>query len=386
MTFPWFDFYSLFLLLLLFFFFLLLLLLLLLIGPYFALWQSVPVVPRYPAYNWDLYSDADEFFIKHIFNTSQVLLSKPYLIYDEGNDAQNENNAIEADWYKDYIEPGEEAMEPITDIYYPILANGADDVSIHVDSNQTNHNNNSSSNIVAILSLSVYWRDTLKNILPKGANGVDVVFDNPCAPTFTYRINGPAVTYRGAGDLHETVYSHLGTSAKLLDLMGSGRAYTGIPVSQDSPCYFTLTVYPSAALQDDYSTSTPLLFTIAALVIFLFTSAVFVFYDIMVERRQKLVLSTATKSTAIVASLFPSKVRAALMKEQGEREERAALVESPKRRLKTFLTDDHVESAAGQGTSIAAPVTPYASKPLAELYADTTVFFGDIAGFTAWSK
>jgi hypothetical protein len=118
---------------------------------------------------------------------------------------------------------------------------------------------------------------------------------------------------------------------------------------------------------------------------YIVATAVFVLYDIMVERRQKLVLSTATNSSAIVASLFPSKVRAALMKEQEEKE-RAALVEPPtKHKLTTFLTEDHDENAAGQGSAVASG-TLYASKPLAELYPDTTVFFGDIAGFTAWSK
>jgi hypothetical protein len=349
---------------------------------YLPTWQAVPVVPRYPAYNWDLLADPST--DTSIFNTSRVSITPAYLIYVEGNDELNERNEIEADWFKDYLLPGEEPMEPVSDIFYPVLANAADHVSTR--------NKTGSNNVVAILALSVYWRNELKNILPTGANGVDVVFENPCSPTFTYRLNGPTAVYRGSGDVHDMEYSSMGTSAKLLELrdhaFGSGRAYTGVPFSQDY-CPFTIIVYPSAVLHDTYTTSTPMMFTIAALIIFLFTSAVFVFYDIMVERRQKLVLSTATKTSAIVSSLFPSKVRAELMKEQDElereRERAAAVVESPKRRLKTFLLDN--DGNRGRGLPISLPMgNGYTSKPLAELYADTTVFFGDIAGFTAWSK
>ena len=43
--------------------------------------------------------------------------------------------------------------------------------------------------------------------------------------------------------------------------------------------------------------------------IFVFTAVVFLFYDCIVERRQKKVYGAAQKSTAIVSSLFPSNVR-----------------------------------------------------------------------------
>jgi hypothetical protein len=344
-------------------------------GPYLVTWQAAPVVPRYPAYNWDLYSDPENTAIENVFKTGLVTFSSAYLIHVEGDDEINESNEIYADFFKDYIDPGEESMEPISDINYPVRSNAADNVAIPGLNNETD------SNVVAMLALSIYWRDMLQNILPTGADGVDVVFSGECSPSFTYRINGPTTTYRGSGDLHEPAYSHMGTSANLFNLPGSGRSYSGLPISQDY-CPYTLTVYPSAVMQGHYTTQTPMLFTIAAVMIFLFTSAVFVLYDIMVERRQKLVLSTAAKSSAIVSSLFPSNVRAELMKEQEQKERERVLLESPKRRLKTFLLED-------ENTARDAAASPtkalYASKPLAELYAETTVFFGDIAGFTAWS-
>jgi hypothetical protein len=48
-----------------------------------------------------------------------------------------------------------------------------------------------------------------------------------------------------------------------------------------------------------------------------FTSLVFLLYDRLVERRQK-VMSTAVQSSAIVSSLFPSQVRDRLFPIDGE--------------------------------------------------------------------
>jgi hypothetical protein len=55
-----------------------------------------------------------------------------------------------------------------------------------------------------------------------------------------------------------------------------------------------------------YVTTDPVIFTVAVL-IFVFTSLVFLLYDRLVERRQKKVMSTAVQSSAIVSSLFPRK-------------------------------------------------------------------------------
>jgi hypothetical protein len=46
------------------------------------------------------------------------------------------------------------------------------------------------------------------------------------------------------------------------------------------------------------------------------TTMVFVVYDCLVERRQTTVMTTATRSNAIVDSLFPANVRDRLMAEE----------------------------------------------------------------------
>lgn len=63
-----------------------------------------------------------------------------------------------------------------------------------------------SSKIVATLLIGSAWDASLKNLLPEGVNGLDVVISNNCNQSFTYRINGPTVQYQGWGDLHEREY------------------------------------------------------------------------------------------------------------------------------------------------------------------------------------
>jgi hypothetical protein len=68
-------------------------------------------------------------------------------------------------------------------------------------------------------------------------------------------------------------------------------SYTGLPLAMGG-CQYYLRVYPSSDMEDDYITSNPITFTVTAVLIFGFTSVVFLFYDWLVEKRQKKVMTT----------------------------------------------------------------------------------------------
>ena len=137
--------------------------------------------------------------------------------------------------------------------------------------------------------------------------------------------------------------------------------------------------------------------------------AVFVLYDLMVQRRNSKVVSKAKKTNAIVSALFPSNVRDRLLRDA---EEQAAIAERDKKKkfafgaaqkeqLKTFLDEDGAHAVAH----------PFGTKPIADLFVSivvhrchkkyhpephsclfralqpsATVMFADIVGFTAWSS
>jgi hypothetical protein len=77
------------------------------------------------------------------------------------------------------VNPDEDPGEPVSNLLYPIIFR-LDTVIIPIDSPD--------SKVVALIATSIYWRNYLKRILTEGSQGVIVVVENPCNPSFTYQI------------------------------------------------------------------------------------------------------------------------------------------------------------------------------------------------------
>ena len=246
-------------------------------GPYLPKWQQAPVVPIYAPYNWDAMT-----FPSLARSLDVVQGDRRIAISDVSNipypnepesaqQAEGNNNFI-----KDYVGDAEDETEPFSDLYFPILDYAADFVTIPDESPE-------SGNFVGVFAMTFYWRDLIKDILPTDSNGIVVVFENKCGQTFTYQVNGPQTVYLGLGDLHEPQYDALEKLSPLVDLDAfsiRARSYTGRPLS-DQGCAYTLRVYPSSEMHDIFTSSNPLIFTLVAVAIFVFTSLVFIGYDYM---------------------------------------------------------------------------------------------------------
>jgi hypothetical protein len=142
--------------------------------------------------------------------------------------------------------------------------------------------------LVAALSAILPWHNYFTNLLPYGVSGIYLVVRNSCAQVLTYQLDGRDVVYMGPGDLHDTSYDYLeeaSTFATLRDMEGT--------TTVDDYCSYSLHVYPSSELQSVYRTNMPMLYTAAVVLIYLITSAFFVLYDILVQRRQAKVMDTA---------------------------------------------------------------------------------------------
>jgi class 3 adenylate cyclase len=109
---------------------------------------------------------------------------------------------------------------------------------------------------------------------------------------------------------------------------------------------------------------------------FVLVAIVFFIYDIFVQRRNEKLVASAAKSNAIVTSLFPENIRERLI---GQNE--ISSKHTTPQHLKSVLLDG-VDGKALQGADGNLKTT----KPLADLFLDTTVMFADICGFTAWSS
>lgn len=97
---------------------------------------------------------------------------------------------------------------------------------------------------------------------------------------------------------------------------------------------------------------------------------IFVVYDISVQRRNQMIVSNAARSNAIVSSLFPAHIRDRLLERQ---ENNNGPADTTASKMRSFLKTNETHEVAK-------------SKPLAELFLETTLLFADIAGFTAWSS
>ncbi len=234
--------------------------------------------------------------------------------------------------------------------------------------------------------------------------GIVCVIGNDCDQMFTYEIDGSKARYLGEGDLHDERYEHLEKFTYFDDLKSFRKdkgGYTGLPIS-NKYCPYWIRVFPSHRTENQRTTKNPIIFTVSAVLIFLFTSFVFFVYDLCVERRQvssimcayalatrhlhcalyftqpslqSKVMKTAVQSTAIVSSLFPSNVRDRLFITDNEAEQKTG-IDAPKNRWK---------SALRTGASELEPVSSVTSSPpVADFFPETTVMFADIAGFTAW--
>jgi hypothetical protein len=262
--------------------------------------------------------------------------------------------------------------------------------------------------IVAILVAVLPWDKFFENLLHEGVERITCVLKDTCGDEFTYKINGPEAFYIGEGDLHDREYDQLEYTSEFDPFRESeDREKTGEEedtAKSNSSCMYSLHLYPTDQLHDEYATNKPVLLTVSVVAVFLFTSIVFLLYDAMVKRRQALVLKSAERSNAIVSSLFPADIRDRLFKhgESGESKKKndreiakakggvlSSLTDAPKMRLNTFLKDDDDEEDGileRNQADGASPVEVYDTKPIADLFPNTTVMFGDIAGFTAWSS
>ena len=213
--------------------------------------------------------------------------------------AKQEENEAEAEWLSYLLQPDENPVEPISDIYYPIIDEALDNV-YHREEDMENENYNITGNhLGAYLALTIYWRDMVRDLLPEGTAGVAVVFENACdVPPFTYEITGPIPKYLGTGYYKSTFEGEEGlyVESSLMKVWSFGiaeTAYNGIPINEDV-CPFTLKLYPPEESREAFMENNDntvyivlvLVLSIAVLTI-AFTLLFFFLYDRLVRNEIK---------------------------------------------------------------------------------------------------
>eukprot|EP00980_Cylindrotheca_fusiformis_P018093 scaffold5810_cov109-Cylindrotheca_fusiformis.AAC.3 len=242
--------------------------------------------------------------------------------------------------------------------------------------------------VVGFLVVELPWTAYFKNILAEGVPPLQLVLTNTCGQTLTFDIDGPNVIVASdEEDLHDTEFDSTAVHA---EFYSSSR----VPMDADSEdwCDFDYTIYATKEFQELFYTDEPIVYTVGVVLIFLFTSAVFVLYDMFVSKRQSKVEETAARSNALVQSLFPAQVRDRLLQQNMEQEEKERQhKESGAPKRKDIPLDDssrflQTNNDVNIDDEDAMTDRLLQTKPIADLFPNATVLFADICGFTAWSS
>eukprot|EP00978_Attheya_sp_CCMP212_P025572 scaffold82467_cov54-Attheya_sp.AAC.6 len=284
----------------------------------------------------------------------------------------------------------DEKLCPSSILFYPVFASFDNEATTNV--------------VTGSISIVFSWDALLNKLLPDYIEGMICVLKSSSGQTFTYRIGGDEVEALGDGDLHDPAYNNLEHRVDA--------SITGIGLSEvDNFVTFQLLIYPSKELESAYKSSCPIIYTVIVIVIFLFTTALFLLYDYLVQFRQRLTARASRESNQIVESLYPSQFRDRIFHIQRkysitsfEDEIYYHVADSTngnnddkKKRnrrnsgMSTFkssfftATKKYGIDFPGFDVGVNMKSGVPAEDPIADFFPNVSVMFADLAGFTAWA-
>jgi signal transduction histidine kinase len=132
---------------------------------------------------------------------------------------------------------------------------------------------NDPTKFVGFATTSLHWEEVLTNIVPDYVNGLMCVVSTDTA-SFTYEIKrGYGVQLIGPGDLHDSAYDDYAQSTILME----------IETEASTSAVYILTVYPSAAMFDTFSTNSPLAVALSFMGVIFLCTLLFFLYDFLMR-------------------------------------------------------------------------------------------------------
>jgi hypothetical protein len=315
-------------------------------GPFLPTWQTSPILYNGQLLNENILKNPHAYLPAWESIANHSLLIEKFLSAPKGDTSSPDKDTALFSLLLS-IQQGQDILyqgDPISQVFIPLF-----------DSNQKP---------AGVMVAWIQWIAYFRNVLPPDINGVVVTLNDSCGGNFTFVIDGEEVLFLGQGDHHSPAYNDMMRQATLQSIQNiQDGTQQGLPLLQDR-CDISIQIYPSNSFHAIFTTSTPAFLTATVVVIFVCTALLFIAYDRLVERRQKIVFASAERSNAIVTSLFPKNVRDRLMQEAEEEAANAKNKDkfiAPNRRLKGFLSgseDDDIDM-----------------EPIADLFPHCTVMF-----------
>ena len=153
--------------------------------------------------------------------------------------------------------------------------------------------------------------------------------------------------------------------------------YQSVP-SGTNVTRYSLTIIPTEELEHTFHNSLPLFFTLIVTGTFVLMTSTFLLYDRFVAKRNAVVTSAAARSDAIVTSMFPSNVRDRLYEEAAVNANDPSAPRPKEEEMAPLPSNSSHNQVDENGR--------FKTKPIADLFPETTIMFADLAGFTAWSS
>ncbi|CAB9497953.1 Receptor-type guanylate cyclase gcy [Seminavis robusta] len=336
---------------------------------YAPFWQMTPVIPREFLLNNDLMGSAGaRDSLNHVYQTSRAAIGPAFGVQDPSNVTSDESKIVRK--YHDYLKQGQHRHiteyytgDPSSGLAYPVF-----------DSFEV-----SNRSLAGFLHMPLIWRLNYERVLPEGMDGFLVVMKDSSDQSFTYRVDGPTVTYLGFHDFHDSRYDDMFVFENIGESIGTKhgpdtQTFDAVAVDWTFQEYVAY-VYPSQTFEDQYMTNEPAIYAAAVAGIFVFTLMVLAVFDSLVARRQSLILKKAVESRALISTLYPEQVRSRLFEDEPKETE-----DENKRRKWQSL------SLKGDSTAAAAGDQPVARDAIAQLYPSSSILLMDLAGFTKWSS
>lgn len=241
-------------------------------GPFLVRWQSAPVLCGGSQVNEEVSVDWGDTGGNVSFHSEAVTFGGFQVATPTGGNSSGLTKLFSMLLSASYGRSTDYMGDPFNQVYIPIF-----DVPDRNDRKAA-----------AVMTVWIQWLSYFQDVLPPNMSGIILVLSNSCSGSFTYQVDGDAVTPLGWGDRHDPFYDNLRANTNWDGFVNFGDGTKdGLPLNKDH-CRMSLDVFPSAKTHRMYTTSAPATLAAVVAAVLAFVAGTFVLHLWAVSRNELL--------------------------------------------------------------------------------------------------